>query len=341
MGISLFLPPNAVAETDDAGSAKPDENLLTVAVLGFSASDVGEPELGAQIGEVLTALLCDDAGFRLVDRTAMTRLLAEQQLNLSGIVDTEQAIKVGRLVGARILVVGKVFTLGDQLYLTAKLVGTETSLIDGVIVKGEVGTDIGALAAELADKLAERIRSAGPKLVAQADAGRDPLPDLQAKLASLAKPTVAVVVTEQHLARPSPVPDPAVESELKVMLRACGFTVKDIAGNALTDFVRNASSNAQPWPVELSGVDIIVAGEAFSEFAGRIGSLVSCSARAEINVIERKTGTITHADRVTQRGVDLSENIAAKKALENAGRVLGVGLLNHFAGTLPPAADSR
>jgi hypothetical protein len=41
------------------------------------------------------------------------------------------------------------------------------------------------------------------------------------------------------------------------------------------------------------------------------------------------------ADRSTTRPADLSENIAGKKALQDAGRTLGIRILQHFAETLP------
>ena len=41
------------------------------------------------------------------------------------------------------------------------------------------------------------------------------------------------------------------------------------------------------------------------------------------------------ADRVTARAADLSENVASKKALQSAGRAMGIRVLEHFAETLP------
>ena len=66
-------------------------------------------------------------------------------------------------------------------------------------------------------------------------------------------------------------------------------------------------------------VDMLIAGEAFSEFAARIGNIVSCSARTEINMVSRKDGKVVLTDRVTTRAADLSEKIAGKKALQGGG----------------------
>jgi hypothetical protein len=315
---------------------------LTVAILDFGAKDPATPDLGAQIGEVLTAVLSGEPGFTLVDRATLARTLQEHELNLTGAVSTEQAVQVGKLVGARILVTGRAFTLGKQVFMTAKLIGTETSLVEGVLVKDENGGDVGKLVVSLATEIADRLRKAGPRLVASEDAV-DPLPRLKKELAGVRKPKVAVIITEEHM-RPAaarPPVDPAVETEVKLLLRECGFEVMDVPQNELADWARAIrKEDVESWPRGLRDVDVVITGEAFSEFAARIGNLVSCSARAEVNLISRKDGKIILAQRETTRAVDLSENIAGKKALEKAGRVIGLRILEHFAGTPQPQGRS-
>jgi hypothetical protein len=330
--------PSAQPTTSPASVAPASQprSGLTVAVLDFASSTPGEPDLGKQIGEALTIMLSGEPGFRLVDRANLTRALQELELNLSGVVETDQAVKVGKVIGARLLVVGKAFVLGKQTFITAKLIGTETSLVDGVLVKQEGDADVGQLVMELAAKVAQRLREVGPKLVAEDEAVRDPLPALRVKLAGAKKPVVAVIIPERHMgAGPLRIPDPAVETEIKLLLRECGFTIKDVPQNELAGFARSLGKDSpEGWPRSLAGVDCVIVGEGVSEFAARIGNLVSCAARAEINVIDRTGGTVALADRTTERAVDLSENIAAKKALEKAGHVLGLRVLEHFQHSL-------
>jgi TolB-like protein len=314
--------------------AKADPKTLTIAVLDFDAKNAGSPELGGQISEAIVAMLSGEPGIALVDRSSLARTLQEHELNLSGAVSTEQAVQVGKLVGARILVTGKAFLLGKQTFITAKMIGTETSLVEGLLVKGADNADIGELAVELAGKLADRLREVGSKLVADDDAAKDPLPALQAKLKGRKLPKVAVIITEEHHAQrvARPTVDPAVETEVKLLLRKCGFDVRDVEQNDLADWAKLMSKNdVNAWPRGLRDVDVVITGEAFSEFAARIGNLVSCLARAEVNVISRSDGKIVIADRQTTRAVDLAENIAGKKALEKAGRALGIRILEHYA----------
>jgi len=337
--VLLLSLPTAALAADKKGKKKEKDAAtktppIAVAVLDFAAKDPGNADLGKELGEAIGLLLSAESDVRVVDRSSLTRVLQEQELSLTGLVDTNDAVKVGKLVGAKIMITGRVFPLGDKLFFTAKLIGTETSLTQGVVVKGDSDADLGELTVEVAEKVAAKLKESGKKLIAAPEA-KDPVPALKAKLAKIDKPTVAVIIREQHHAAPArrtgqPI-DPAVETEIKKLLTECGFKVLDVPENELTDFAKDwKPTNVNAWPRSLAKVDVLIAGEAFSEFGARIGNLVSCSSRAEINVIQRSDGKSLKADRKTTRAADLSESIAGKTALQKAGRELGSGLLEHF-----------
>jgi len=323
----------------EAEAPKGGKPTIAVAVLDFEAKMPGSPKLGQEIADTLTAILSGEPGFALVERATLRQSLQEHELNLSGLVKSQQAVKIGKLIGARILVTGRAFALGKQLLVMAKVIGTETGLVEGVLVKGKAEADIGGLVLQLGEKLAEKLRKSGPKLVAQDDAARDPLPALKAQLAKKKLPVVAVIIKEEHVAPVRiEIVDPAVETEVKLLLRQCGFKIQDVKQNELADWARNQKKeDPGTWPRGLSEVDFVITGEAFSEFAARIGNLRSCLARAEVNMISRKDGKIVAADRATTRAVDLAENVAGKTALQKAGRALAMRMLRYFAKSLPDA----
>jgi TolB-like protein len=309
--------PNASKAADKAKSAS-----LTVAILDFDTNAPGNPDLGKQITEALTATLTGQEGFSLVDRASLAQTLRENELNLTGLVNTEQATKIGKLVGARILLTGKVFVLDKQLFFTAKLIGTETSLVEGVLVKGDKDGSIGELLMQLSDAVSKRLHDRGSKLVAQDDVLEDPMPALKKSLAGRVLPKVAVRFSETHVGiAQTPRVDPAAETEIQMLLKEAGFIVID--GN----------------DKEIAEADVkyVIEGEAFSEFAARIATLVNCNARVELKVVKRVTGELVYTDRETTRAIDLSENVAGKTALQKAGRLLGIRLLKEFERILPPA----
>ncbi len=315
-------PAQSPADSDVApvlSTAKEAGSDLTVAILDFDSSS-GNPDLGKQISEALAATLSGEPGFKLVDRSTLARTLQEHELNLAGLVAPDQATKIGKLIGAHIIVTGRIFQLDSQLYLNAKIIGTETSLVVGVLVIGEKDAKTGDLLMKLSDEVAKKLRAKGPELVAQPDAGKDPLPELKKAFAGRKLPAVSVQIQERHIAS-GPVAriDPAVETEIRSLLGECGFKVID----------GDATQQAE------AGVKLIVSGDAFSEFAAKIGNLVSCEARVEIKVTDRKSGEVLFSDRQTTRAVDLAENVAGKTALQKAGRIVGIRLLQHLADTMP------
>ena len=67
-------------------------------------------------------------------------------------------------------------------------------------------------------------------------------------------------------------------------------------------------------------IDVIIIGDAISEFGTKIGNLVSCKGRLEIKAIDRKSNKILSVCREVKTGVDLSEVIAGKHALQKAAK---------------------
>ena len=107
----------------------------------------------------------------------------------------------------------------------------------------------------------------------------------------IGKPVVTVIIREQHHAA-TPVLvlqaiDPAVETEVKKLLIECGFTVQEVPQNVSTDLRQQWTvvEHARDWPTDLyrrwtvvddrdwprtaDKVEVLIAGEAFSEFAAR------------------------------------------------------------------------
>lgn len=78
-------------------------------------------------GEILTHYLVKGGVFKIVERTQLEEVLKEQKLGLSGAVDSKTAADIGRILGAKLLVLGNVVKIGKSYQLTFKLVDAETS----------------------------------------------------------------------------------------------------------------------------------------------------------------------------------------------------------------------
>ena len=92
-------------------------NSISVAIIDFESQAPGNDQLGTQLSDILTARLSIYDQFRLVERKKLDDLLKEQELNLTGMVDSVDAVKVGKLIGAKILIFGRAFAVDRDLYI--------------------------------------------------------------------------------------------------------------------------------------------------------------------------------------------------------------------------------
>ena len=282
-------------------------SVYPAAIFPFQERGSGATGMGEKISDILFAALSASPQINLVDRADLKKILEEQHLNLSGMVNPSQATQVGHLTGAKILVTGSVIEVDKSLYLVAKIIGTETSRVLGASVKGKSTDELSTLADDLAKKVEATIAKQSGDLVAKEETREDQIKALKGKLGDAKRPKVFIQVAERHIGQPTI--DPAVETELMLLCKELGFEVID----------PKSGSEGQ--------ADVLVSGEGFSELAARHGNLVSVKARVELKATYRKSNEILVADREVTVVVDLSEQIAGKSALQKAALLIAQRLL--------------
>ncbi len=282
-------------------------DVLTVAVFDFESKDEAVRDLGPKVASLINAQLSADPHVITVERAELEKALGEQELGLSGTVDSETAAKVGHLTGAKVLVTGRVFNVGRETMIVAKVIGTETSRVYGDVVRGTTGSaSVSDMSADMAARIAKIVTEKADTLVAKVEKPDDLIARLQPQVRGKSLPTVSVSIAERHIG--SPIIDPAAETEVGFILQKLGLSVAD---------------KKDP----LAKADIEITGEAFSEFGMRKGNLVSCKGRVEMKAIDKATGRVLFIDRQTCVAVDLSEHLAAKTALQDAAAKLTERLL--------------
>lgn len=120
--VLLTVPVIAAAQQSD----KP-----TVAVLPFNYTSltpgVDGKALGASITDMVVTEFARSPAIKLVDRQMVAELLTKQQLMVSGRLSEEDAMRVGRLLGAQYIVAGSVVLAGGEARLDIRIVDPETS----------------------------------------------------------------------------------------------------------------------------------------------------------------------------------------------------------------------
>lgn len=299
--------PEAPAAEDTPKSADPvlAAEPVPAAILAFAERGPAVKGTADKIADLLFAELAVHDGLWLVDRQDLQQTLSEQELSASGMVNPAQAVKIGSLTGAKVLITGSVFEVDKDLHIVAKVIGTETTRVLGASVKGLIRDDLGPLVTQLAAKVAETVTQKANLLVAPEIKLADRLTALNQALGDKRRPVVSVRVAERHVGQATI--DPAAETEIALFCKETGFTVLDRA--------------------DAAKADIQIEGEGFSEFGLRRGNLVSVKARVEVKAVDHKSGEVVAIDRETAVEVDLTEQIAGKKALQTAAARLAERML--------------
>lgn len=281
--------------------------VYPAAILSFHERGAGVKGYGSTAADILFAQLVISPDLMLVDREDLDKTLSEQELNISGMVSPGDAIKIGNLIGAKILITGSVIEADRSLYLVAKIIGTETSRVLGASVKGDSGDAFAGLVEQLAQKVTETITARASELVAKTVSRDDRLATLKQKMPEGKRPDLFISIQERHVGQATI--DPAAETEFSLFAKHVDFPVLD------------------PDTATRNEADIVITGEGFSEFAMRRGNMVSVKARVEIKAVDRKTNKVLAIDRQTAVVVDLTEQVAGKAALQEAAAQIAERML--------------
>ena len=132
-----------------------------VAVFNFEVKGGGESyaSLGSDIPGALAEAFLKGGRLVPVERAELEKILAEQELALSGLVDEATAARIGRLAGAKYALLGSASVIGDQVRLSCRLIDIETAEI--VFASSEYGGTKDLYS--ILDKLASKVQAGSSK----------------------------------------------------------------------------------------------------------------------------------------------------------------------------------
>ena len=97
-----------------------------IAVLEFTDLQGQVTNFGRYLSEELITRLYGSNKFTVVERQLLNKVIAEQKLSLTGVVDPDSAKKLGNVLGVDAIVSGTIADRGESLKINARLIDTQT-----------------------------------------------------------------------------------------------------------------------------------------------------------------------------------------------------------------------
>ncbi len=156
---SEFTSQTETSEEEGASSYKP-----YVAVFTFEESNSQAKGLGKTVSEMLITALIQKQKYTMMERTQLEKIMQEQSLSQTGVIDEEAALKVGKLAGLEAIILGSVTRLNRTIEADVRLIDVETAKALGAAYgKVEDVEKIRDLANKLAVELGKMASSIQPK----------------------------------------------------------------------------------------------------------------------------------------------------------------------------------
>jgi len=104
----------------------------TIAVVEFADLRGNVTDFGRFIAEELITHLHETKKFKVIERQLLNKVITEQKLSLTGMIDQSSAQRLGKLLGVDAIASGTVTDLGKSLRVNARLIDTSTGEIFAV-----------------------------------------------------------------------------------------------------------------------------------------------------------------------------------------------------------------
>lgn len=102
----------------------------TIAISGFMTKKNPQPQLVSLLNEKGLVEMSGIENLKVVERDKLDAVMREQKLSLSDLMDTTNAISVGKLVSARFILTGSVIEMPSSVAIFARIVNVETSEVE-------------------------------------------------------------------------------------------------------------------------------------------------------------------------------------------------------------------
>ena len=128
-----------------------------IAVLDFElrGDTFKTKDMGGIVAEWFTTALVQDGRFQVVERALLKKIVDEQKLGMTGLIDESSTAQLGKILGVKTIISGSVLQFQDTIEVNARIINVST----GSIVAAE------NLRSKTSDNLKEAIERLTSKIV--------------------------------------------------------------------------------------------------------------------------------------------------------------------------------
>ena len=146
LSFSILLPDTVVA----------DFQKTKIAVLDFQLHGKGyeSSDMGKIVAEWFITAFVNEGRFDVIERGLLTKILKEQNLIMTGTVDSDMATQLGKLLGVKVIISGSVMRFQDIIEINARIIDVESaSIISAESIKGSSTTELRKLVKQMSEKI--------------------------------------------------------------------------------------------------------------------------------------------------------------------------------------------
>ncbi len=143
---SILLPCTVVA----------DFQKTRIAVLDFQLQGKGyeTSDMDKIVAEWFITAFVNEGRFDVIERGLLTKILKEQNLIMTGTVDSDIATQLGRLLGVKVIISGSVMRFQDIIEINARIIDVESaSIISAESIRGSSTTELRKLVRQVSEKI--------------------------------------------------------------------------------------------------------------------------------------------------------------------------------------------
>jgi len=112
------------------GTAFAAETALCIRVAVIDFQSIGDdPNIGRAVTEIIRTELVKTGKYKVVERALLDKILEEQKLQVSGLVDPDEAVEIGKMLRADLILSGSVAKIDRSYIINARFIEVRTGTV--------------------------------------------------------------------------------------------------------------------------------------------------------------------------------------------------------------------